>query len=764
MAEQTSKPAIAAADATPPDTPPGGTDPRAILMDALELARHIRDTVGYGWWADTLTFLRIGSALQLHGSKAEALEALRDCEAHNAHLNRSGGGDEISIDICRLLVLLGELDEARRLAGTVTFRSSDLVAHYTIASTAHQMGNRAAAEASVRDALAAVKARTEGPRQNDDLWLRGHVRLALRLDLPELARELIACNGNDLWESASRGDVAEALARSGSGEEAIAEAAGCPDEYMGVLACARVCAVLARKHLTAEVAKALDALLACASRVGDRTARSVALRIAVGKLADAGAEAAAAQIAAEIPDPCWAVLARCDLLSLQTFDEVAGLIGRCPEAERGILAEALVVSCGIVGMGPSALKASDRVPAGWPRMRALCEATRHLVGRSETAGAAALLDRAAAERGSIEDPGWRSFANLQLAVRYAGVGRADRVDSHLDASRSELSKIDDSGILGGLVPQLVEAALATDRLPFARQVIADALQPDVAAELRSRLLPMLVRAGDADAALEACAQRPLSGNFAGRFMAYSLAACGEVARAVDYASTLEPGDRVDALSEIAVTGVRRRTAIAARDKVVGVTQHGSWASWFPRLERLGTEWELMSFLSPFEDGAEGLGASYTLLCFPGTGDHMHHTSVPGAEGLREYIYGGGGIFGICAGQFLITKAHLLPTREVYHPRGQGPHQVQIVKGHPLSFTLPSVVTIPRMNGGFLAPAPGCDAVGWYDKVERYAALAAANFGLGRSVAFGPHPEGSRDFVPRDRLCVNAMNWTVRGTP
>ena len=39
----------------------------------------------------------------------------------------------------------------------------------------------------------------------------------------------------------------------------------------------------------------------------------------------------------------------------------------------------------------------------------------------------------------------------------------------------------------------------------------------------------------------------------------------------------------------------------------------------------------------------------------------------------------------------------MPNREVYHPRGQGPHQVQIVKQHPLSTTLPSVVVIPRMN-------------------------------------------------------------------
>jgi hypothetical protein len=741
------------------------TEPHAILMEALALARHIRDTKGHGWWANTLTFLRIGSALRLHGSKAEALEALRDCEAHNAHLNRTGGGDEIRIDICRLLVLLGELDEARKLAGTVTYRSSDLVALYTIALTALEMGDRTAAEAAVRDALAIAKARTEEPKQNDDIWLRGHARLALRLDRTDLARELTACNGRDLWKSASHGDVAEALARSGESEKAIAEAVGCPDEYTAVLACARVGAALARKGLTSETADALDALMACASKVSDRTARSVALRIAVGKLAAGGADSEAAQVAREIPDLSWAVLARCDLLSPKTFDQLTDAISRCPEEDRSMLAEALTVSCGIRKMRAPVLFASEMVREGWPRIRALEGAAIRLAESGEEADAAILLNRATGEIATIGDPGWRSFAHLQQALRFSRIGREAEADRHLESSRSELGKIQDHGVVKGLLPQLVEAALASGRSAFAREAILDALRPGIDdEELRDRLLPMLVRAGDVDAALDACSREPISGYFAGRFMAHTLAACGHLSRALAYASSLEPGDCVTALTEIAVTQLHKRPAARREHRVVGVTQHGSWASWFPRLERLGYEWELMSFLEPFEIGSDGLRDAYTLLCYPGTGDHMHHTSIAGAESLREYVYGGGGIFGICAGQFLITKAHLLPTSEVYHPRGQGPHQVQIVKGHPLSFGLPPVVTIPRMNGGFLAPVPGCDAVGWYDKVERYAALAAANFGLGRSVAFGPHPEGSRDFVPRDRLCVNAMNWTVRGTP
>ena len=52
----------------------------------------------------------------------------------------------------------------------------------------------------------------------------------------------------------------------------------------------------------------------------------------------------------------------------------------------------------------------------------------------------------------------------------------------------------------------------------------------------------------------------------------------------------------------------------------------------------------------------------------------------------------------------------------------------------------------------------------YDTIERYAALVTAGYGLGRVVAFSPHPEGSSGFIPRDRLCINATHWANGGSP
>jgi len=92
------------------------------------------------------------------------------------------------------------------------------------------------------------------------------------------------------------------------------------------------------------------------------------------------------------------------------------------------------------------------------------------------------------------------------------------------------------------------------------------------------------------------------------------------------------------------------------------------------------------------------------------------------------------------------------------------NQIQMRKHHPIALGLPPVIVIPRRNGGMLVPRPGCEVAGWYDTIERYAALVAGGYGLGRVVAFSPHPEGSSGFIPRDRLCINATYWANGGSP
>lgn len=736
-----------------------------LLSKSLALARKVRDTKGYGWWADTLVFLRIAAAMRLHGLEVEAMTAIRDCVDHNTKINDGALKDEISIELCRILVLLGEMVEARKLAATVAFRNYDLVAFYTIASTALKKNDLVTAEEAIRSAISIVDGRKEGEEKHgDDLWLRGFVRMTSRREQIGLSRELVSGMKDDFWKSGALGDLGEVLAMRGEVQEALRVVQECPDQYMAVLGYARIgCIFHDRGHPDA-LAEAVARLLQLATDVSGEEARDAALRIAAQKLAAAGADAEASRVAAEIRDPCMGFLARCVLLSPDNFDELAADLQLCPDAEKPLMVEALTVACGAKGMRSEALKVSDLVAPGWPRLRALCEAARWLTDKGEEEEAATLLDRAEGETGHIEDAGWRCLAHIQLAARYHRVGREEAVDVHLKAADTELSKVEDPEDCDSLVPRLVEAALEAEQCPLAREIILKMLKPDIEGELRDRLVPMLVQAGDFEAALSECSRKPLQEAFARRLVAYRLLEIGERALALEYAAGLPEKEYAETLSDISLISLRTDHERDDGPKAIGVTLHGSWRSWFPRLERLGLPWELMPFLEPFELGGEGLTAQYSMLGFPGTGSHIYHVSLAGVEGLREYLYDGGGFFGICAGQFLATKCQFVPTREVYHPRGEGPHQVQVVKQHPISFTLPPVVTIPRMNGGFLEPVQGCEVVGWYDTVERYAALAAANYGLGRVVVFSPHPEGSSDFIPRDRLCISAMYWILGGMP
>jgi hypothetical protein len=198
---------------------------------------------------------------------------------------------------------------------------------------------------------------------------------------------------------------------------------------------------------------------------------------------------------------------------------------------------------------------------------------------------------------------------------------------------------------------------------------------------------------------------------------------------------------------------------------VGVSLNGGWAAWFPRLERMGVSWELMPLSEPYELGAAGLAAKYGAVGYPGGGGHEVYTGLAGIENVRDYLYAGGGYMGICAGQYLATQQHYVESDSLGMgcPSGS-PHQVQMRKPHLVGLGLPDVITIARRNGGILIPRPGCEVLGWYDTIERYAALVAQDYGYGRVVALSPHPEGASGLDPRDHLCINALNWVMRGLP
>jgi len=739
------------------------TSPHQLLPQALTLARAIPDGKGYGDWRKPLVFLRIGSTMRLCGMKAEAKAALDECAVLNSRSRLPAVRDEIAVELCRGFTLLARPEKARSLANKITFRNYATIARYVIARTILETGNLAEAEQSVMNAPALTRSPETKTIRTDDLWTRAFVSVAVRMNKLDLARRLIGTMRYEPWKSAAIGDVSEALARSGEAEETLRTAAGVPDAYMAVLAFARVAAVFCEQDASEPLARAVASLQRAASKVTDDTARDFALRIAVKKLSAAGGTDTAAEIAEDIKAPCSRVLANCVLLTPETLDSVLKQLGRCPEGERPLLVEAVTISCGSKGMAPGALKAAEHVEPGWKRFRALWTAAYRLACAGAKSDAADLLAAAAETANDIKEAGRRCCALIRMALLYHRLGSCDAVEKNLVAAHKEAARLAQPELAASVLPQVVEAAAVTGERNLVKSMVLDAIKAESSSTLRNRLVPMLALAENHEAALAECSREQLSEDFARRVLVYRLARSGQVAGALEYAERLKTSERAEAFSDIALAQIQRPTPDPCARKMVGVSLHGSWGSWFPRLERMGLAWELMPFSMPYETGTKGLKAKYSMLAYPGTGGHMAHVSVAGAEHMREYLYSGGGLFGICAGQFLATRRDFTPCDSIYM-RGQGPHQVQMRKNHLVALDLPPVVVIPRRNGGILIPRPGCEVVGWYDKIDRYAALVAARYGFGRVVAFSPHPEGSSDFVPRDRLCIHATNWTIGGLP
>ncbi len=268
-------------------------DARAMLREALATIHHVREAQGDGWWADTLIPLRIAGTMRIQGMRAEALEAIAACRAHNARLNRGALRDEISAELGRLLVYLGEPDRAFSLARESTFRNYDLVAVYMIALAAREMEDGPTLERAIREALAREQ---PSAQWGDDIWLRGLARLALQMDRQDLAGELITAIQDPFWKSAALSDLGT-----------LEAAHSCPDPYVRVLACARL--------------GALEPTLAAAAELKDDRERDAALRIAVRRLAETGKNGLATRAAAEIRDPSTRFLATTGLVTAETFEE-----------------------------------------------------------------------------------------------------------------------------------------------------------------------------------------------------------------------------------------------------------------------------------------------------------------------------------------------------------------------------------------------------------------------------------------------------------
>lgn len=704
--------------------------------------------------------LRLGITMRLAGMNAEAIEALDLGLKLCAATSDEDARDEHRVEFCRELVLAGQSAKAWELVPQLKMREYDLVARLFMAQAALEMGDAAGAEKAVEDALKRVE--TSGRK----LERMGHAticalsRLTRDRGKEEWTRRFMASTSDALWKSAMLGDEAQAQAEKGAWDDALRVASQCDDPHMAVLAHARVAGVMFQhKHPHAE---ALAGLLKAAAKIKESDPRDLALRVAVGKLVMAGGAEAANKLAAEIHQPVMRLLAKMPLVSATTFEEILGEVSQAAENDIPMLAEVLTVCCGKKGLADEAAKAATHAGAGWPRVRALCAGAQHL----KAAQASKLIGAAGRELASIKDAGWHCHALVEMALSAHRAGDAALAAKHLTSACDEALRLTVPEDVAHALPQAVEAALLSQNKLLAQKTLAEALKRDLDVSLRETLVPMLVEADAADAALAECVKTPLKDDFPQRMVAYRLAKAGRLADAVKFVSEAHYRVKAEALADIALAQLPPKPS-EPRHKVVGMSFHGGWMYWMMRLERLGLPWEIMPYSTPYAIGSAGLAARYSMLGYPGTGGHQIQVSAAGEDHVRDFLHGGGGMFGICAGQLFANGhpyGHKFVPSDFYYMRGQGAHQVQMPKSHPMSLMLPREMIITRMNGDFLLPRVGCDVIGWYDKQNVCAAVVAANYGLGRVVASSPHPESGSNFDANDRLCIAAMQWILEEMP
>jgi len=157
-----------------------------------------------------------------------------------------------------------------------------------------------------------------------------------------------------------------------------------------------------------------------------------------------------------------------------------------------------------------------------------------------------------------------------------------------------------------------------------------------------------------------------------------------------------------------------------------------------------------------EVGEQGIGdgglEDCSLLIIPGgyTAQYVDALGEEGFEQIREFVIGGGGYIGICAGAYIAARNVEVLSRplglgiiEIRNERkaGQGLRTIIITKpAHPVVRGSEGKVDIWYQNGPMMETGEGVETLAIYE--EGAAAIVCAHYGQGRVVIFSPHPEGS----------------------
>ena len=167
----------------------------------------------------------------------------------------------------------------------------------------------------------------------------------------------------------------------------------------------------------------------------------------------------------------------------------------------------------------------------------------------------------------------------------------------------------------------------------------------------------------------------------------------------------------------------------------------------------------------------------SLLIVPGgyTARYVDALGEEGFEQIREFVAGGGGYIGICAGAYIAPRSVEVPGHppglgiiEIRSERkaGRGLRTITIARPeHPVMKGYEGEVNIWYKNGPMMKAGEGAETLAVYE--EGGAAIVCATYGQGKVVIFSPHPEGSLEggVDPEKagtlRLLENAVEFTSR---
>lgn len=182
-----------------------------------------------------------------------------------------------------------------------------------------------------------------------------------------------------------------------------------------------------------------------------------------------------------------------------------------------------------------------------------------------------------------------------------------------------------------------------------------------------------------------------------------------------------------------------------------------------------------------EDIREGKLKDFAILIVPGGSGSAQGKALEekGREEIRKFVKEGGNYVGICAGSYLATNDYewslgILNAKVVdrkHWARGHGPVQIEFTDKGRQALKAKDKAEIIYWQGPLLAPGeskglPAFDALARYETeiaengaspgvMKGTVAIAAAPYGKGRVLCFGPHPEKKDE---TNDLLKFALEW------